>query len=255
MSLLTLSDDHIDIWLVQPSKITDSQLLGQYFSLITPAEQARVKRYIRKSDQHSALITRAFVRCVLSQYNAVAPQEWQFGRGFNGKPFIETPRVSLEFNLSHADNMIVCAVTKSHQLGIDVEYIKRRSDTYKLAPRYFSPKEVDALSALPHHCQPNHFYDYWTLKESYIKACGDGLAIPLNHFGFDLRERHNIRLEFSPQRNDHGDNWQSWLFDASCDHRMALTIKAPQAKKLTIAQRYLTPLAAFQKINLPLAPD
>jgi 4'-phosphopantetheinyl transferase len=252
MSLLTLSRNHVDIWLVRPNKIDDQNLLTQYAKLLSQDEQTKVQRYIRKSDQHSALITRAFIRSLLSHYADIEPQDWQFGRGFNGKPYLKNAPTSLEFNLSHADNMIVCAVTKTHALGIDVEYTKRNSDTYKLAPRYFSPAEVTTLQQFEYAQQPDHFYDYWTLKESYIKACGDGLAIPLNHFSFDLNDRDNIRLSFVPQRNDDPNHWQSWLFNASSEHRMALTIKAPNAEQVTITTRYLTPLAAFTPVQLPL---
>jgi len=238
---------------VQPGTITDPQLLCQYKSLLSGDETIKVNRYIKVSDQHSALITRAFIRCILSHYDVVEPQEWQFGRGFNGKPYLKDSPIALEFNLSHASNMIVCAVTKSYPLGIDVEYTKRKSDTYKLAPRYFSPTEVDALLQFEHLQQPWHFYDYWTLKESYIKACGDGLAIPLNHFSFDLSNRSEVKLSFSPLRDDNPEHWQSWLFEASEDHRMALTVKAPRRENITLTTRYLTPLKQAVLTAIPLA--
>lgn len=252
MSLLTLSDDQIDIWLVQPSKVTDPELLGRLFSLITTAEQARVKRYIREKDQHSALITRSFIRCVLAHYADIAPSDWEFGVGFNGKPFVTNSSVVLEFNLSHANDLIVCSVTKSFALGIDVEYIKRKSDTFKLAPRYFAANEIAALSQFDVDQQPSRFYDFWTLKESYIKACGDGLAIPLDHFGFVIGDRDNIRLTFAPERDDCPDQWQSWLFDASCDHRLALTAKVDAGQAINLTTRYLTPLSQASLVSLPI---
>ena len=253
MPLLSLSNQHIDIWLIEPSKINDTELLAQYQSLITSDELTRVKRYLREKDQHSALITRAFVRCVLAHYADIAPSDWQFGKGFNGKPFVENHGVGLEFNLSHAKDVIVCAVTKSYPLGIDVEHTKRKSDTYKLAPRYFAEQEIAALEQIEYQSQPQNFYDYWTLKESYIKACGDGLAIPLDHFAFDLSDREAIKLSFAPQRDDNPQQWQSWLFEVNDDHRMALTIKANREQAVTHTLRYLTPLSPFKQINLPLS--
>ena len=69
---------------------------------------------------------------------------------------------------------------------VDVEYIRTRSDYADVARYFFSAAEVDYLTALPSHLYAEAFFSFWTRKEAYIKACGQGLAISLNSFSVPL---------------------------------------------------------------------
>lgn len=82
--------------------------------------------------------------------------------------------------------------------GVDVEDLKRSTNTaYEDICRYFSTREIEDLLELPEKQKKQRFFDYWTLKESYIKARGMGLSIPLDKFSFlfkhdSLVAWHNI---------------------------------------------------------------
>src|SRR6185312_12196833 len=65
---------------------------------------------------------------------------------------------------------------------IDVQEVDPRRSVRGLAGRYFSPAETAALLALPPAEHVAAFYRCWTRKEAYIKACGTGLALPLDDF-------------------------------------------------------------------------
>jgi hypothetical protein len=56
--------------------------------------------------------------------------------------------------------------------------------------------------------QRYRFFQYWTLKESYIKARGMGLSIPLDQFSFQLEANQPIRITFDPRLNDNPGHWQ-----------------------------------------------
>jgi len=235
----SLTDNNVDIWLIEPHLIAP-ETVDSLKQTITDAELIRATAKRGATAQRDAIITRALIRLVLSQYQDIEPLNWGFEIGFNGKPYISDDDFGLSFNLSHATNLIACAVTRHHDIGIDVEYTKRASDTYKLAPRYFSPQEVEALQALPYEQQAIDFYHYWTLKEAYIKACGDGLAIPLNHFSFTIDNELRAAISFSPQRNDQPQHWQHSLYQPTSDHKMGLSVRVADTYPLTITTHQLT---------------
>lgn len=248
-----LAAGQIDLWVVRPDDITDARLLQSYLALLTPDELARQQRYRFAKDRHSALITRAFVRTLLSSYADIPPPQWRFSKGHNNKPEIINPPLPLRFNLSHAQGLIICAVTLTHDIGVDVEYTARRCEAGRLANRYFSPWEAAELHRHTGAEQTERFFDYWTLKESYIKACGDGLTIPLAHFGFTINRWNDIRIAFAPQRNDHPAHWQSWLLQGTPQHRIAISIRDPQRAPYTINPLQTTPLLGYHPVTLPLA--
>lgn len=253
-----LQQGDIHIWFTRPLQHQHAELLNSYKNLLTPDELARQQRYRFEKDQHDALITRAFVRDVLSHYADVAPQDWRFSKGEKDKPEIVDPPLPLRFNISHTHNFIACAVTLEHDIGLDVEHIERNNDILAIADRYFSPSEVKELFSLPEEQQRSRFFDYWTLKESYIKACGLGLAIPLDHFSFTIgstekaTDNDNIQLSFAPQRQDTPSHWRSWLFYPNEQYRIAMSIKNAQTCDYKVQWINSVPLLKQQIVTLPL---
>jgi len=227
-----LKADEYHLWYTQPQLCHDLDLLHRYKQLLTDGETKKQGRYIFEKDRHDALVTRAFIRDVLSQYMPTSPQDWKFTKGEHGKPEIFEPSWPLRFNISHTKELIICAITLVNDIGCDVENIERKSDVLAIADRFFSRLESKELSSLPEAGQRSRFFDYWTLKESYIKAWGQGLAIPLSDFSFHIgeskSEKHNsnISLSFSSKREDDQKRWKSWIFYPNQTHRISVSIRS-----------------------------
>ena len=248
---LTLANNEIHLWMTKPEELLgNDELLTTYATLLTSKETAKQQRYKFVKDRHDALITRAFIRDLLSYYADIAPQDWQFEKGEKDKPEIINCPLPLRFNISHTKNLIICAVTLEDDIGCDVENTGRSNDVLAIAERYFSPTESKELFTLPVAQQRNRFFDYWTLKESYIKAWGLGLAIPLKDFSFNIADteynhkelftiKQNISLSFAEHRVDEPQIWRSWLvypttaMDEKQEHRIAISLrsKKPASKK------------------------
>ncbi len=229
---MELLESDIHLWITHPQHIQDSEMLAQYRELLTEEEKIKQQRYKFENDRHSALVTRAFVRDLLSSYAATEPSDWCLKIGAKGKPEILDPPIPLRFNLSHTKDLIICAVTLNNDIGCDVESVGRSSDILAIANHYFSASETKELFSLPEREQRSRFFDYWTLKESFIKACGLGLfATPLEDFSFHIGRscsttmNDNIHLSFAPHRDDNPEQWHSWLFYPSKEHRMAVSTK------------------------------
>jgi 4'-phosphopantetheinyl transferase len=233
-----ISQKEIHLWLCESDKVKEPLLLNRYKSWLTEEETAKMLRYRFEKHQHQYLITRALIRSLLTHYQPdIPPQDWKFDKNHWGKPSLvaEQNADNWIFNISHTDGLIVCALTKDHALGVDVEDISRDGETIKIADRYFSPQEYQALIALPEEKQNDRFFDLWTLKESYIKACGKGLAIPLDEFSFNFEQDDSsidsIQLFTEPARKDDPSLWRFWNWYYSEQYRISMGVMTKDSSK------------------------
>jgi len=151
------------------------------YSLLNPAEQARCNRYVFMRNRIESTCARALARTALSRYAAVDPRAWSFEVSARGKPSVAGPTGAppLSFNVSHTEGLVLCLVARDREVGVDGEFLGRRSDIALLSRRCLSAAEQQALWALPPAAQARRFLLHWTLKEAYLKARGIGIGLPL----------------------------------------------------------------------------
>jgi 4'-phosphopantetheinyl transferase len=217
--------DRVEVW----TTVTDAAepYLDEYRTLLTPDEAARAERFMRERDRANFLIARAMARTMLSSFVDLPPEAWRLRIEERGRPEVDNlppGAPDIRFNISHTEGLVACAATVGREVGVDVEHIERRL-TQDVADRFFSPQEVADLRALPAHEQPVVFFDYWTLKESYIKARGLGLAIPLRQFTFHRSPHGAPTISFAPELHDDPASWQFALFWPTRAHRMAVAVR------------------------------
>lgn len=200
--------------------------LEQYRSLLSADERAREGRFHFDADKERFVIGRALVRLQLSRYLGGDPRRWAFTTNEHGRPALLAPGgpAWLGFNVSHTRGMVACALAATHDVGVDVEWVDRAL-THDVADRFFAPTEVADLRALSPESQPRVFFDYWTLKEAYIKARGMGLALPLRHFAFRLRPPAPPAIAFDPEIDDDAGTWQFAQAWPTARHRLALAVR------------------------------
>jgi 4'-phosphopantetheinyl transferase len=236
----------VEIWAAFSEEIRDPKLLHQYRELLTDDERAREVRFRFASDQHRFLLTRALVRTVLSKYVSIEPSAWRFAPDAFGRPQIqngEPAMAEITFNVSHTQGLIVLGVTHRKALGVDTEHLWSRTASAAVAERFFAADESAALRELPEAQRRERFFDYWTLKESYIKARGRGLSLGLSSFGFQLGEPKRIGAWFAPELEDAPVHWQFWQFHPSADHVAAVCLQRQGGISPRLAVKKIVPLA------------
>ncbi len=134
-----------------------------------------------RSDRSSFVAVRTALRESLGEILGVSPREVVFRYGPQGKPAIDGCD-GVEFNVSHSREIGVIAVAIGHRLGVDVEFVVSGSAGDGLAETLLTRRELEALRGLPRESQDDAFMSWWTRKEAYVKAIGNGLSQPLESF-------------------------------------------------------------------------
>jgi 4'-phosphopantetheinyl transferase len=158
------------------------------FNFLSLDERKQINKFKKWEDAQRALIGRILIRSIVCNHysfkNYISFQINEYG-----KPFLkELP--DIHFNIAHSGCWVVCAIDND-SVGIDVERIQPID--LNIAKRFFSMEECADLYKKEEKDRLSYFFDLWTLKESYIKAEGKGLSIPLDSFTI-RKEKGSIRL-------------------------------------------------------------
>ncbi|WP_185897381.1 4'-phosphopantetheinyl transferase family protein [Paenibacillus zeisoli] len=120
-------------------------------------------------------------RAVLSQMLNCRAAELEFGTNLYGKPILLGHGQNTSFNVSHSGDWVVMAAGPSGRIGIDIERINVMDP--EVARQFYTKEEYNSILSHPLHQERLlQFFRIWTAKESYIKATGKGLSIPLDSF-------------------------------------------------------------------------
>ncbi|WP_373000468.1 4'-phosphopantetheinyl transferase family protein [Lutispora sp.] len=181
----------IEIYSIKIDGKIDSQKFKHLMQYVDKDKQVSIKTFHKIEDSQRALAAAVLVRVIAMRRLGIDNCEIQFSTNEYGKPFVKG-FPDFYFNISHSGEWVVCAVDDK-PIGIDIEQIQHVD--LSLADRFFSRQEVLDIHSKPIDEQHSYFYDIWTLKESYIKAWGKGLSVPLDSFSLRLYDNRRIELK------------------------------------------------------------
>jgi len=247
------SAGEIDIWLADVSAVTAAP--DVCLSVLDDSELARYHRLRIPASRIEYAVAHFLLRTTLSRHAGIAASDWRFETDAYGRPSVLEPRAwrHLQFNLSHTDGLVACAVGVHCRLGLDVENILRPVNLPELARYALAVPEIASLDEAAESARHRLFFQYWTLKESYMKADGRGLSIPLDAVWFDLSQ-HDPVVVFSDRCCDDPQRWQFRSHAIGEAYQLAVAVSAPTSEidvRLHWAPGFSTPSADSPRLPLP----
>ena len=246
-----MPQNKLHLWYAYPDDLLNEETAHACARLLDQDERKRLQAFKFEKHRREYLATHALARTALSHHGGLAPEAWRFKLNAYGKPAID-PDCGLRFNLSNSLALVVCLVAEGADVGVDVEPCSRGESILEVTQRMFSPLELEQLDALKSEEKSARALRLWTLKESYIKARGVGLALPLSKLSFLFDDEEAIRMVLHPDLGDRPDRWQFCLLQHA-DHCVALMVESPsppsmeimEARRLLSQSRQLTAAQPF----------
>jgi len=157
------------------SKLEDRQLYEKLLGLIPPQRKDAVLWLKRDSARHLSLGASLLLRTALLE-TGITEKNVEICKNEYGKPYLrDYPQI--HFNLSHSGRRALCAIWRK-PVGCDIELI--RDGGMEKVLRCLTPAEQAQVK------DNRDFFRIWTLKESFLKAAGTGLHMPLDSFEVSL---------------------------------------------------------------------
>lgn len=166
----------------------DSDRIAESLQWMSTPERDRFDRFRHDQDRVMFALGRSMARTLVGRALGVAPDAWSWREGPHGRPEVDRSNCDVHFNVTHSAGLVLCAIARGRQIGIDVEDLARPRPHWALVERYCSPAEADDIRQHGDRW-PERFLMYWTLKESYLKARGLGISVPLAQISFAGEEQ------------------------------------------------------------------
>jgi 4'-phosphopantetheinyl transferase len=219
-----MTRERIELYIGLLDAVDTAQAHTACFATLSLPERRRAQRFALRRHQRLYVFAHGLLRLALSNYvPQIRPSDWSFEIDQYGRPFVAAPAIArtVYFSLSHTEGCVTCILSGHKAIGVDVEHIRERVLLIETARSTFSSEEIDALLALSPSEFVDRFFDYWTLKEAYLKATGSGLNLPIDQFSI-LISSEEIGIRFMPGVAKHSWRWHFTKSSPSPSHRLAI---------------------------------
>ncbi|GKX30040.1 4'-phosphopantetheinyl transferase [Vallitalea longa] len=175
----------VSIYGIKINDDIDKNIFNKLLCIVSSEKKNKILKFRSKKDAQRSLFGDLLARYVICNKLNIKNEQLEFDVNKYGKPNLIRPE-GYHYNISHSGDWVVCAFD-NHPIGIDVEVIKPID--FNIAKKFYTEFEYTDLMNQKENNRLNYFYRLWTLKESYIKADGKGLSIPLNSFSFSINNQ------------------------------------------------------------------
>ena len=173
-------------------------------------ERRRAEQFQFETPRRRFLAARLALRRLLGEYLEMPAASVSLAYNRFGKPLLGEPHGDLlRFNLAHTSNLVLVAVTRGCDVGVDIEQLRPVHHLESIARRYLHPAEAKDILAAALELRHEAFLRCWTAKEAVIKANGSALTDSLGAFRVPVADTRGTWIEL-PELGD-GDSKRCWL--------------------------------------------
>ena len=237
-----LTANDVRVWAVRTDPFSAPGRIPALAALLSDDERRVAARFRTAQLTERYVVSHALVRHATGNVLDLPPAEIRIRVDVLGRPYL-ADYPALDFNLSHTEGLSVVAVRRD-VVGVDVERLRDNLDARAVARRVFSDAEQATLrKGVPPSQTP--FFDYWTLKEAYVKAIGMGVRFDFQKISVTPGKPMSVSLQGV---DDNADNWTFRLFGCN-EYRLAVVAKRQSpgdiAVQLTEVDSDFVPRAAL----------
>ena len=170
--------DHAHVWFCN----LDEQNILDERPVLSAEEVARATRLRSPLDRRRFLARCAFVRQILGGLTSTSPETLKFDETAEGKPLLaagtrkDEVSGTLNFNLSHSENILGLIAAFDRNVGIDLELVNSGLDLLRMGREHLPDENFRLLLESKAEERLVLFYRLWTRREAVWKMRGIGIA-------------------------------------------------------------------------------
>jgi 4'-phosphopantetheinyl transferase len=169
---MNVANDDVHIWVVGGHQ-TSTQV-DQVKNVLSIRELKRAE-LLRGADRDLFIISRGRLKEIIAKYERCSANAVQLIESAFGKPNLINSLESLRFSVSHSGSVVLVAITRKREVGVDVEKVRTVIEAGRVATKLFSASDVSRLSKLPGTLALREYFRCWTRMEALAKGRGQGL--------------------------------------------------------------------------------
>ena len=221
---LKLLDNEVHLW---KANLNISYLeIERLINTLSTDEIARADRFKFAEHRNRFIAARGYLRQILSNYLQKYSQEITFEYSDRGKP--KLPNTNLQFNVSHSQDIALYGFTNNNLIGIDLECLRSNVECDQIAERFFNEREFQIINNLSKDKQAQTFFHFWTIKEAYLKATGEGLGGGLETVEIEFNRNLEAEVKAIANNEIEPNNWFFKSFIPEPDFVASVAINTKQ---------------------------
>jgi 4'-phosphopantetheinyl transferase len=172
--------DRFDVLVCSASLVAEPALVADALGVLAPIERERFERYENSDVARRFAIARLRLRELLGALLGLPAATVPIQLGLHGKPALShgVHAGGLRFSVAHCEELLLIAVTRLGDVGVDVERVRPIERWARVADRVFGPGDRAALGReVAAGEDPSAvFFRYWCRGEAELKAIGCGIT-------------------------------------------------------------------------------